>query len=179
MMLIDDLEEEKTLNEEGDDDETSYRDLEEEKAELEIKEKEEIETSDHFINNDLAPNLGNEALAENNLSESQLKSKLKNSKIANFLNKVFIKNPSLKSEIKQAAQALKSNNVKFEDKALDLNNDGIVDNNEVGQDKMKSQTKEHRQQFADAVNNIGENSGKGNWVGKLADSEVKDTGRGR
>ncbi|MBT4990008.1 MAG: hypothetical protein HOM96_05690 [Rickettsiales bacterium] len=58
----------------------------------------------------------------------------------------------------------------------DINKDGKVDNQEKAVKDADKKDDLHRKFHADAVNNIGENQAKSQWVGALSDTAVKGKG---
>jgi len=119
----------------------------------------------NYLNNDLAPDLGNEGLSTTSMSKAEMKKKagvLKN--ISSRLFQAFRRNPALKSEIQDAGKDLK-------DKVdmNDMDRDGVADNVEQQQEHKE----QHIRQLADAINDIGEHSKKGRWADGLSDTNVK------
>ena len=119
------------------------------------------------LNNDLAPSLGNESISESSLSKEEVKKK---KSLMNTITNILRRNYVLRSQVQQESKNLKDVSVK------DLNNDGRVDQMDMSLNKSKKINKEHVQQLADAINDIGESNKKGRWAETLSDTHVQAKG---
>ena len=116
------------------------------------------------INNDRAPSLGNEALTESSLSESEVK---KRRSILSSISNAIIRNASLRSQIRKESKNLQDVSMQ------DVNKDGIVNQSDISLEKSAKIEKEHMQQLADAINDIGESEKKGRWADSISDTSIK------
>ena len=132
--------------------------------------KKKVKKSNNYINNDLAPSLGNQGLGESSLTKEEKKRKLS---LIGSISNLLAQNASLRTQLRYEAKNLRDAGVKGEGikDVRDIDGDGKVSSAE----KSNPIKEEHVRQRADAINDIGTKKPKG-WVKAVADSTVKGIG---
>ena len=120
-------------------------------------------------------------MSSQSLSKEEIDRKYRHN-IINYINAKLALNNRILNQVNKS-QA-KDRNFKQQYDAYDqrdTNKDGKVSNEEKGVAAQKQISDEHKKQFADAINDLKENTHKGKWVPQtLTDTHVKgDGGRER